>query len=343
MKTDALIKTAKSLVADDKGLLAMDESNSTCNQRFAALGIAQTEDARRTWRELILTTPDLAESISGVILYNETIRQQKKDGTPFPKFIIDAGIVCGIKVDIGVNELARHPGEKITEGLDGLRDRLIEYFDMGARFAKWRAVIAVGNSASGLPSQSCIEANAHALARYAALCQEVGLVPVVEPEVLIDGAYSLERCSEVTEQVLRTVFTQLHSQRVMLEAMILKPNMVLPGSNCPTPASLNEVAEATVRCFLQAVPAAVAGIAFLSGGQHSALASARLNAMNVKFRSRLPWPLSFSFARAIQQPALEIWGGNEANVRAAQEAVSARVKCNRSARRGEYDAAMERS
>lgn len=343
MKTDALIKTAKLLVADDKGLLAMDESNSTCNQRFAALGIAQAEDARRTWRELILTTPGLSESISGVILYNETIRQQKKDGTPFAKFIIDAGIVCGIKVDIGVKELARHPGEKITEGLDGLRDRLTEYFEMGARFAKWRAVITGGNSASGLPSQSCIEANAHALARYAALCQEVGLVPVVEPEVLMDGAHSLARCSEVTEQVLRTVFTQLHAQRVMLEAMILKPNMVLPGSNYPTPASLNEVADATVRCFLQAVPAAVTGIAFLSGGQESELASARLNAMNVKFKSRLPWPLSFSFARAIQQPALEIWRGNEANVRAAQQALSDRARFNRAARRGKYDAAMEQT
>lgn len=343
MKTDALIKTAKLLVADDKGLLAMDESNSTCNQRFATLGIAQSEDARRTWRELILTTPGLSESISGVILYNETIRQQKKDGTPFTKFIIDAGIVCGIKVDIGVKELARHPGEKITEGLDGLRDRLTEYFEMGARFAKWRAVITVGNGASGLPSQSCIEVNAHALARYAALCQEVGLVPVVEPEVLMDGAHSLARCSEVTEQVLRTVFTQLHAQRVMLEAMILKPNMVLPGSNYPTPASLNEVADATVRCFLQAVPAAVTGIAFLSGGQESKLASARLNAMNVKFKSRSPWPLSFSFARAIQQPALEIWRGNEANVRAAQQALSDRARRNRAARRGEYDAAMEQT
>lgn len=341
MKTDALIETAKSLIANDKGLLAIDESNSTCNLRFAALGIAQNEETRRTWRELILTTPGLRESISGVILYNETIRQQKKDGTPFPKFIIDAGIICGIKVDLGVKELARHPSEKITEGLDGLRERLAEYFDMGARFAKWRAVFPIGNTASGIPSQSCIEANAHALARYAALCQEAGLVPIVEPEVLMDGAHSLDRCSEVTEQVLRTVFTQLHSQHVMLEAMILKPNMVLPGSNHPTSASLNEVADATLRCFLQAIPAAVTGIAFLSGGQRSELASARLNAMNVRFKSQLPWPLSFSFARAIQQPALEIWRGNESNMQAAQQALFYRADCNRAARRGEYDAATE--
>ncbi len=240
-----------------------------------------------------------------------------KDGTPFIKAITDAGIIPGIKVDTGAKDMAGHPGEKITEGLDGLRDRLAEYSQMGARFAKWRAVIAVGDR---LPSRGCIEANAHALARYAALCQEAGLVPIVEPEVLMDGEHTLERCAEVTEEVLRTVFNQLYTQRVMLEGMLLKPNMVLPGLTCPKQETVDEVADATVRCLLRAVPAAVPGIAFLSGGQPAELASARLNAMNARFKSRLPWALAFSFARAIQQPALEIWRGEEANVPAAQQA-----------------------
>ena len=340
MNTQELIATARALVAGDKGLLAMDESNPTCNRRFAAQGIPQTEEARRAYRELIVTTPGLGESISGAILYDETIRQQKRDGTPFVKVIIDAGIIPGIKVDIGAKDLAAHPGEKITEGLDGLRARLVEYFQMGARFAKWRAVIAVGD---GIPSRGCIEANAQALARYAALCQEAGLVPVVEPEVLMDGDHTMERCREVTEEVLRTVFTQLYAQRVMLEGMILKPNMVLPGSTCPTQDTVDAVADATVRCLLRAVPAAVPGIAFLSGGQSAELASARLNAMNVRFTSRLPWALAFSFARAIQQPALEIWRGQEANVWAAQQALNHRARCNRAARRGEYSVAMEKN
>jgi fructose-bisphosphate aldolase class I len=318
MNTQELIDTARTLVAGDKGLLAMDESNPTCNKRFAKLGIPQTEEARRAYRELIVTTPGLGECISGAILYDETIRQQKKDGTPFVKAITDAGIIPGIKVDTGAKDMAGHPGEKITEGLDGLRDRLAEYSQMGARFAKWRAVIAVGD---GIPSRGCIEANAQALARYAALCQEAGLVPVVEPEVLMDGEHTLERCREVTEEVLRTVFNQLYTQRVMLEGMILKPNMVLPGLTCPKQETVDEVADATVRCLLRAVPAAVPGIAFLSGGQSGELASARLNAMNVRFKSRLPWALAFSFARAIQQPALEIWQGKEANVLAAQQAL----------------------
>jgi fructose-bisphosphate aldolase class I len=234
--------------------------------------------------------------------------------------------------------MAAHPGEKITEGLDGLRARLQEYSQMGARFAKWRAVIAVGD---GVPGQGCIEANAHALARYAALCQEAGLVPVVEPEVLMDGEHTLERCREVTEEVLRTVFNQLYTQRVILEGMILKPNMVLPGLTCPRQEDVSEVADATVRCLLRAVPAAVPGIAFLSGGQSGELASARLNAMNVRFKARLPWALAFSFARAIQQPALEIWQGKEAQVLAAQQALYHRANCNRAARRGQYSAAME--
>jgi fructose-bisphosphate aldolase class I len=340
MIVQELIATARALVSDDKGLLAMDESNPTCNKRFARLGIPQTEEARRSYRELIVTTPGLGESISGVILYDETIRQKKKDGTPFIKVIIDAGIIPGIKVDIGAKDLAGHPGEKITEGLDGLRDRLAEYAKSGARFAKWRAVIAVG---ACLPSRGCIEANAQSLARYAALCQEAGLVPVVEPEVLMDGEHTVERCREVTEEVLRTVFNQLYTQRVMLEGMILKPNMVLPGLSCPRQSTENEAAEATVRCLARSVPAAVPGIAFLSGGQSGELASARLNAMNVGFKSRLPWALAFSFARAIQQPALEIWKGEESNVAVAQQALCHRAMCNRAARRGEYSPAMERT
>jgi fructose-bisphosphate aldolase class I len=273
-----------------------------------------------------------------VILYDETIRQQKKDGTLFVKVIADAGIIPGIKVDTGAKDLAGHPGEKITGGLDELRDRLAEYFQMGARFAKWRAVIAIGD---GIPSRGCIDANAQALARYAALCQEAGLVPVVEPEVLMDGEHSLDRCREVTEEVLRTVFNHLYTQRVMLEGLILKPNMVLPGLACPLQESVDEIADATVRCLLRAVPAAVPGVAFLSGGQPGELASARLNAMNVRFKSRLPWAVAFSFARAIQQPALEIWRGKESNVVVAQQALSHRARCNRAARRGEYNAAMD--
>ena len=338
MNVQKLIDTARTLVAGDKGLLAMDESNPTCNKRFARLGISQTEEARRAYRELIVTTPGLGECISGAILYDETIRQQKKDGTPFVKAITDAGIIPGIKVDAGAKEMAGHPGEKITEGLDGLRERLSEYWQMGARFAKWRAVIAVG---AGIPSRGCIEANANALARYAALCQEAGLVPIVEPEVLMDGDHTLERCRVVTEEVLRTVFNQLYTQRVVLEGMILKPNMVLPGLTCPRQEGVDEVAGATVRSLLWTVPAAVPGIAFLSGGQSGELASARLNAMNVGFKPRLPWALAFSFARAIQQPALEIWQGKEANVLAAQQALYHRARCNSAARRGEYSAAME--
>jgi fructose-bisphosphate aldolase class I len=340
MNTQLLIDTAKILVADDKGLLAMDESNPTCNKRFAKLGIPQTVEARRAYRELIVTTPGLSESISGAILYDETIRQQKKDGTPFLKLLIDAGIIPGIKVDTGAKDLAAHPGEKITEGLDGLRIRLQEYFQMGARFAKWRAVISIGE---GIPSRSGIEANAQALARYAGLCQEAGLVPIVEPEVLMDGEHSLECCRKATEEVLRNVFIQLNCQRVLLEGMILKPNMVLPGLNCPTQESIDEVADITVQSLLRTVPAAVPGIAFLSGGQSGELASARLNAMNVRFKSRLPWSLAFSFARAIQQPALEIWLGQESNIKAAQQALFHRARCNRAARLGEYAATMERA
>jgi len=338
MNLKEIITTAKALVANDKGLLAMDESNPTCNKRFAAAGIPQTEEFRRNYREMIITTPGLEKCISGLILYDETIRQKKKDGTLFIKAINDMGIIAGIKVDAGAKELAGFSGEKITEGLDGLRDRLREYYQMGARFAKWRAVITIGK---GIPSRSCIGANAHALARYAILCQEAGLVPIVEPEVLMTGEHTLEHCFEVTEEVLRIVFRQLYLQRVTLEGMILKPNMVLPGLTCPKQESVDAVADLTVECLLRAVPAAVPGIAFLSGGQSGELASARLNAMNVRFKSRLPWALTFSYARAIQQPALEIWHGEDANILAAQKALYHRASCNRAARRGEYTVNME--
>jgi len=339
MKVQKIIDTAGKLVAGDKGLLAMDESTSTCNKRFARLGIPQTEEVRRVYRELIVTTPGLGECISGAILYDETIRQRKKDGTLFVQVLNDAGIIPGIKVDMGAKDMAGHPGEKITEGLDGLRDRLAEYAQMGARFAKWRAVITIGDN---IPSPGCIEANAQSLARYAALCQEAGLVPVVEPEVLMDGTHTLERCREVTEKVLRTVFNQLYTQRVILEGMLLKPNMVLPGLICPRQEAVDEVADTTVKCLLRAVPASVPGIAFLSGGQSGELASARLNAMNIMFKSQLPWALAFSFSRAIQQPALEIWQGKESNVSTAQQALVHRARCNQAARRGEYSTDMEK-
>jgi len=338
MNPEQLKSIAQGVFKGDKALLAMDESNPTCNKRFAALGIPQTVEARRAYRELIVTTPKLGHYIGGAILYDETIRQQKTDGTPFIKALVDAGIVPGIKVDAGATDLAGHAGEKVTEGLDGLRDRLGEYAAMGARFAKWRAVIAIGDV---IPSGGCIDANAHALARYAALCQEAGLVPIVEPEVLMDGDHTIDRCAEVTEEVLNAVFLQLRTQRVMLEGMILKPNMVLSGLECPTQADLDEVADATVNCFLRAVPAAVPAIAFLSGGQSAELASARLNAMNARFKSRVPWALAFSYSRAIQQPALEAWHGEDANVRIAQEALLHRARCNQAARRGEYSAALE--
>ena len=337
MNEQALRAIAAELMAGDKGLLAMDESNPTCNKRFAALGIAQTEDARRTWRELIVTTPGLADSISGAILYDETIHQRLHDGRPFAQALADLGIVLGIKVDAGTKALAGHAGETVTEGLDGLRERLAGYAVMGARFAKWRAVVTIGE---GLPSASCIAANAHALARYAGLCQEAGLVPIVEPEVLMAGDHTLQRCADVTAQVLHEVFEQLHAQRVLLEGLLLKPNMVLPGLAAAHQDTVDEVAEATVTCLLRAVPAAVPGVAFLSGGQSAELASARLNAMNRRFESRLPWALTFSFSRAIQQPALEIWRGEPGNVQRAQRALQHRAACNRAARLGEYTAAM---
>jgi fructose-bisphosphate aldolase class I len=340
MKSQELITTANSMVTNGKGLLAMDESFPTCNKRFAEYGIPQTEEARRVYRELLITTAGLNESISGAILFDETIRQKTKDGTLMIKVISDAGIIPGIKVDTGAKNMAGHFGEKLSEGLDGLQNRLAEYYEMGARFAKWRAVIVVGND---IPSRACIEANAQTLARYAALCQEAGLVPIVEPEVLMDGGHDLERCFGVTEEVLRTVFTQLYIQGVMLEGIILKPNMVLPGLSCPKQETDDDIADATVKCLLRSVPAAVPGITFLSGGQSAELATARLNAMNVRFKSKLPWKISFSYGRALQQPALEIWHGQEANVLKAQQALYHRAKCNFAACHGEYNGAMEKA
>jgi fructose-bisphosphate aldolase, class I len=337
VNAEALIATAQALVAGNKGLLAIDESNQTCNQRFAALGIAQTQEKRRAWRELILTTPSLSTYIGGVILYDETVRQHTQGGDSFLKVITDAGMMPGIKVDTGAKELAGHAEENITEGLDGLRDRAKEYVRLGARFAKWRAVIRIGDA---IPSDACIDANAHALARYAAICQELGLVPVVEPEVLMNGSHTLASCGAVTEQTLRAVFNQLYLQGVMLEGMILKPNMVISGLESKEVASVDEVAAATIHCLLRSVPAAIPAIAFLSGGQSPELASARLNAMNEKFKSRLPWALTFSFSRAIQQTALALWQGNDANKEAAQKSILHRAKCNWAARQGKYTISM---
>jgi len=338
MESQSLIDIAKRLVAAGKGILAMDESVPTCNKRFAKLGIPQTEKARRTYRELIVSVPDLNECISGAILCDETIRQTKTDGTPFAKALADQRILPGIKVDLGIKDLAGHPGEKVTEGLDGLRERLAEYSAMGAHFSKWRAAISLSDD---LPSAAAITANAHSLARYAALSQEAGLVPIVEPEVLMDGENTIERCFKVTETVLRAVFNALSDQEVLLEGMLLKPNMVLPGLKCRQQVSVDEVAEMTVKCMLRTVPAIVPGITFLSGGQSCELASARLNAMNAHFQSRAPWELSFSFARAIQQPAMEIWLGSQQNVSLAQSALSHRARWNGAARRGVYSLEME--
>ncbi len=337
LNISTLTETALSMVEDGKGLLAMDESISTCDQRFASSGIAQTVEMRRAYRDLLLTTPGLSECISGVILVDETLHQARADGTPFITVAREAGLLVGIKVDTGAKELAAHPGEKVTEGLDGLRQRLQAYAELGAQFAKWRGVIAVDGAR--LPTPGCIEANAHALARYAALCQEVGLVPIVEPEVLMTGAHTLARCQEVTEGVLRSVFSQLTLQGVLLEAMILKPNMVIAGLGCTQQNSDQEVANATLRSLLRVVPAAVPGVMFLSGGQSGKQASSRLNAMHMGANS--PWPLSFSFARAIQHPALDIWSGEDANRDAAQKALMHRVRCNCAALKGEYSDAME--
>ena len=335
-----LVANANALVASGRGLLAMDESNPTCNRRFAALGIPQTVEMRRAWRELLVTAHGLCDSISGAILYDETIRQSDRHGRRFVDLLTGAGIIPGIKVDIGAKPLALHTGEQVTEGLDGLRERLAEYASLGARFAKWRAVIGLD---SDYPSIACIRANMQALARYAALCQEAGMVPIVEPEVLMAGMQTLERTRSVTSEVLTALFEELHVQSVKLEGIILKPNMVSPGLDCPTQVSVGTVAAATVQCLVQHVPPTVSGIAFLSGGQSAELASERLNAMNDgTVDDHAPWPLVFSFSRAIQQPALDRWLGEDANVAAAQRTLIHRARCNHAALRGAYDAAMER-
>jgi fructose-bisphosphate aldolase class I len=336
--SDELTATAKALVAPGKGILAADESSGTIKKRFDSIGAESTEENRRFYRDLLFTTEGAAEHISGVILFDETLRQSSADGTPFPAKLAEQGSIPGIKVDKGAKDLANAPGETVTEGLDGLRERLEEYRGLGARFTKWRAVITIG---SEIPSEYCIWTNAHALARYAALSQEAGLVPIVEPEVLMDGDHTIERSFEVTSRTLHAVFTELRDQRVHQEGMLLKPNMVLSGYECLERASVEEVAAETVRCFLRHVPAAVPGIVFLSGGQSDEDATAHLNAMN-----RLgphPWELSYSYGRALQAPALKAWGGDPANAEAAQAAYLHRTRMNGLARSGEYSPELEKT
>ncbi len=329
---------ARAMVAEGKGILAADESSPTIKKRFDSINVESTEDNRRAYRELLFTTPGMEEYISGVILYDETIRQSASDGTPFVKVLERRGVIPGIKVDCGAQPLAGAPGEKVTEGLDGLRERLDEYAGLGAKFAKWRAVITIGD---GIPTAYCLETNAHALARYAALCQEAGIVPIVEPEVLMDGSHTIGRCEEVTTDTLHCVFDALHDQRVVLEHMCLKPNMVIAGKGCSRQAGPAEVAEATVRCFRRVVPSAVPGIVFLSGGQSDEDATANLNAMNAMPCTH-PWELSFSYGRALQAPPLKAWGGLAANVDRAKQAFHVRAKLNGAARYGKYSAKMER-
>ena len=336
MPQQGLESVARSLVAEGKGILAADESSPTIEKRFRSIKLPSTEENRRSYRELLFTTPGFSEFISGVILYDETIRQKAKDGTSFPQVLSGQGTIPGIKVDTGAKSLAGFPGEKVTEGLDGLRERLSAYREMGARFAKWRAVIAIGD---GIPTAFCIMANAQALARYAALCQEADLVPIVEPEVLMDGSHTVDRCEEVTTATLSVVFAKLLEHRVALEGTLLKPNMVLSGKDCPKQAGPSEVAEATVRCLRRTVPSAVPGIVFLSGGQTPEQATLHLNAMNAL--GRHPWELSFSYGRALQEPVLKVWKGDPGNVAAAQRAFYHRARCNGAARFGKYTKEME--
>jgi fructose-bisphosphate aldolase class I len=336
MNQGELARIAKAMVAKNKGLLAADESSGTIAKRFNSIKIESTEENRRTYRELLFTAPGATEYISGVILYDETIRQKTKDGTPFPEYLAKKGIIPGIKVDTGAKALALFKGETITEGLDGLRERMVEYYKLGARFAKWRAVIDIGD---GIPTAFAIEANAQALARYAALCQENDIVPIVEPEVLMDGAHTIERCEEVTSTVLQTVFDQLFEHRIVLEGMVLKPNMVISGKKAPKRAGPEEVAEATLRVLKRHVPPAVPGIAFLSGGQSSEEATLHLSLMNKA--GPLPWSLTFSYGRALQDDALKTWAGQAANYAAAQKQMAKRAKLNGLATTGSYSSSME--
>jgi len=337
MKTTELESTARALVTDGKGILAADETPSTMTKRLDARKIESTPDSRRAYREMFFSTPGIAEFISGVILQDETIRQKGSKELSLPDLLAKQAIIPGIKVDNGAKPLAGSPEEKITEGLDGLRDRIIEYREMGARFAKWRAVIAVSDT---LPSPTCVQANAHALARYAALCQEEGIVPIVEPEVLMDGSHTIDRCEEVTGNVLHAVFNALFDQRVSLEAMLLKPNMVISGKECAKQASVKEVAVATLRCLSRHVPAAVPGIVFLSGGQDHVAATIHLSAIN-QLEGPKPWKLSFSYGRALQDEALKAWRGKNENLKAGQQAFYHRAKCDSAAALGRYTNAME--
>lgn len=336
MNVQDLQSVAQAMVAKGKGILAADESSPTIKKRFDSIDTASTEENRRTYREMLFTSDEAWKYVSGVILFDETVRQTTNEGIPFVKYLADRGMIPGIKVDQGAKALAGFPGEKITEGLDGLRERLGSYYELGARFAKWRAVITIGE---GMPGGFCLEANAHALARYAALCQEANIVPIVEPEVLMDGPHTLGRCEEVTGRALSLVFSQLNAHRVVLEGMVLKPNMVISGTECSARAGVEEVAQATVRCLKEHVPAAVPGIAFLSGGQTAEEATGHLNAMN-KLGPH-PWELTFSYGRALQAPALSAWQGTEQNFAAGQQAFLRRAKLNGLARSGGYDPSME--
>jgi fructose-bisphosphate aldolase class I len=337
MSSKQLIEVAQAMVAEGKGILAIDESTGTIAKRLKSVNMDSTEENRQAYRDMLLTTKGLGDHISGAILYDETLRQSALDGRPFVEVMNAAGILPGIKVDTGAHPMAGHPGEKITEGLDGLRGRLEEYVGLGAKFAKWRAVITIGDD---IPTSACVDANAHALARYAALCQEAGIVPMVEPEVLMDGDHSIDTCYEVTEATLRALFNQLYDQSVMLEGTILKASMVISGSEASDRANVQEVAEATIECLLNAVPPALAGVVFLSGGQSDTEASAHLDAMNRL--GGLPWPLSFSYGRALQAPSLSIWGENPAeNVGKAQAALAHRARMNGLAAVGRYEASLE--
>lgn len=340
--SEQMTQTAAAMVASGKGILAIDESLGTIKKRFDSIDLESTSENRRAYRELLITAPGAAEFISGMILFDETLRQKTVDGAPFPAVMVEQGIMPGIKVDAGAKDLAGHPGEKVTEGLDGLRERLAEYAELGAKFAKWRAVIAIKAGARRLPTDACLEANAHALARYAGLCQEAGLVPMVEPEVLMDGDNDIDACYETTARILNEVFAALRRQAVAVEHTILKVNMVISGKGCPRQAGVQEVADKTVRCLLETVPKALPGIVFLSGGQSAELATAHLNAMN-QSHDPLPWPLSFSYGRALQEPCLKTWAGKSANVEVAQAALLHREKCNHLACLGRYAAALEQA
>jgi fructose-bisphosphate aldolase, class I len=333
-----LTSTAASLVADGKGILAADETVPTVTKRLGAQRVESTPDSRRAYREMFFTTPGIGQFISGVILQDETIHQRDPDGIRLPDLLVEQGIIPGIKVDTGAKPLAGAPGETVTEGLDGLRERLEQYRKLGARFAKWRAVIAVSDT---LPSATCVHVNAHALARYAAICQEQNVVPIVEPEVLMNGSHTIERCEDVTNTVLNAVFNELFDQRVLLEGMLLKPNMVISGVECVDQASIEEVADATLRCLIRHVPAAVPGIVFLSGGQDPLTATLHLNAINQL--DRKPWTLSFSFGRALQDEALDVWRGKSANLEAGQHVFYHRAKCQSAAALGTYTKAMEKA